>query len=322
MSDKEEDLRKRTRANLDPKGWEALLEGVPRVDDGADRDTPHTPPEEANPRAETSLPKESARSAEEGSPSLPHNTETADGQPSGSEPLPAETTGTDASADLPVPESCPVDESSAEDRDAPGEKRMGKTERLIHRLMDQPLLQRGLQYYRELTQRDQRILLAGVFFVTAVFFYSTILSPLLEQDTLINRKIAKKQSELTEMLRLRSSAIRDRRGMNRVKKILEKRGRGFSVFAYLEELAGKAKIKDRIVYMKPRRETPVGPFRESLVEIKLDKIALPGLTRFLYQIESSENLLYIKNLKIKSGKYGKENGMDVTLSVGTLVMNK
>jgi len=44
MADKEDELRKKTKENLDPKGWEALLEGVPPIDAQAEPPTPESEP--------------------------------------------------------------------------------------------------------------------------------------------------------------------------------------------------------------------------------------------------------------------------------------
>lgn len=184
----------------------------------------------------------------------------------------------------------------------------------------QPLFQRSVQYYQGLSSRDQKFILIGLIFLTGILGYTLVLEPMLEKNALINRKIDKKEKDLSDLLALRSSVVQDRGGMDRIKQVVEQRGQGFSMFAYLEQLATKAEMKERIIYIKPQRETPVGTFKESIAEIKLDNASLEELTRFLYQIETSQDLLYVRNLKMKVGRRPQDDaGLEVTLSVGTLL---
>jgi len=315
MADKEDELRKKTKENLDPKGWEALLEGVPPVDGQTDASAPESAPSSPGKEGhvlrvtdEAGLTSEQPLAAEP-SPGLPTQEPDAEGSSERSAPQeeipPNEEEET---AHQPLPSS-PALEG----------KKKNRLALMMERLRKIPQVQRTLHYYHRLSLREQRIVLVGLFFLVCTFAYSMILGPLFDRNALLNRKIEKKQEEITEMIRLRSSVVQDRGGMDRIKRIIEQRGKEFSVFAYLEQLATKAEMKDKIIYIKPQRETPVGRFKESLVQIKLEKIGMEELIRYLYQIETSEDLLYIKNLKMKQGKQGNKAGLNVTLSVGTLI---
>lgn len=321
MNKKKEDaLRKKAQSNLDPKGWEALLEGIPRVDDeaqpeGAGEKNPETPA--PSDQRVLRVTDESGTVSErdisrERTPALPPK----DAQPAPDRNRPEAKAAAEVSGEHTLrPVSVPETKEEGE--------RQTRLGRAADRLKRHPLVQRLVQYYLGLSPREQRIVAAGLLFVSVMLVYSIVLNPMFESNALLNRKIEKKEQELSEMMRLRSSIDQDRGGMEQIKRIIEQRPPGFSVFAYLEQIAAKAEMKDKIIYIKPQRETPVGPFRESLAEIKLDRIELEALTRFLYRIESSEDLLYIKNLKIKAGRFGKdEQGLEVILSVGTLLKRR
>lgn len=301
MTEKKDSLRKKAKSNLDSKGWEALLEGVSRTDEGEKKDRPAESTSEAPSVPEEQLSKTSDESQEKTEPvtfgQQPPEPQFADAQ----EPQGQGKTG------------------DKDTRSAASGKEAGSA-RLKDWITNQPTVQRALQYYQGLNPREQKIILLGLTFVLVLFIYTFVFDPMLEENALLNRKIDKKSQELTEMVQLRASVTQDRGGMDHIKKIIEQRSKAFSIFAYLEQLATKAEMKDKIIYIKPQRETSVGPFRESLAEIKLEKIDLEELTRFLYQIETSEDLLYIKNMKMKTGKSAKDpEGLDVTLSVGTLL---
>jgi general secretion pathway protein M len=315
---KEEALRKKAKSNLEPKGWEALLEGVSSIDEEEMRDLPEKASEEPA-RPEEHLLKITDESGEV-SEKVTFGGESRDAEAfdmhavqTQEEPLEEGPIGSPATP--PSPSSSEAAAPSAQEENK-GKKSFEQVRAWIEK---QPAAQRILQYYQGLNPRDQKIILGVLCFASVLILYTFSVSPMLEKNELLNRKITKKSEELSEMIRLRSSVVQDRGGMDRIKRIVEERGRDFSVFAYLEQLATKAEMKDKIIYIKPQREAPVGSFRESLAEIKVDKIDIDGLTRFLYQIESSEDLLYIKNLKMKTVRKGKEQeGLEATLSVGTL----
>ncbi len=317
--DKKEDaLRKKAKSNLEPKGWEALLEGVSNIEEEENRDLSQKAPEEPA-RPEKHLLKVTDESGEvseqvtfEG---RAPDTETEETHTVQTQASPPEEEPIESPAITPAPP--PREEAAL----PPQEENEGKKsfEKIRAWIEKQPAAQRILQYYQELNPRDQKIILGVLCFASVLILYTFTVSPMLEKSELLDRQITKKSEELAEMVRLRSSVVQDRGGMDRIKQIVEERGRDFSVFAYLEQLATKAEMKDKIIYIKPQREAPVGSFRESLAEIKVDKIDLEELTRFLYQIETSEDLLYIKNLKMKTARRGKDReGLEATLSVGTL----
>ncbi len=366
MSDEKEDaLRKQTKANLSPKGWEALLEGVERVSDApvtppspeegtqaagpperhilrvrdesgrvSEHVTSESQPRErsdktASPYSRTYEPKGQAPTGD----SRPESTEERHAPSAGAfgnraapqegPPTLTRNTGfrrgmTDPGEGLNEPTSSAVEAGvdGIEESDQEKKEKVGLVGRWVQK---QPLLQKLMLYYRGLSIRDQRLLLFTFIGLSLLFGYLVILEPMLDKKALLDRKVAMKKADLTEMARLRSSVDQDRGGMDRIKSIINQRGKDFSVFAYLEQLASKAEMKDKIVSIKPQRQTPVGQFKESLVSVKLDGIGMEELTRYLYQIETSEDLLYVKNLQIKKVSSNKGVGMNVTLSVGTLI---
>jgi general secretion pathway protein M len=360
--DREDSLRKKAKANLNPKGWEALLEGVERID-GKTTDEPSpdasTVPARRAERHVLKVRDESGRTSEHFTSGKgrrdPEHAEEPTAEEAGGKPTPAkESRPLGKSAAKPSgPQTVTAYEpgDSIKDMEPAGarqpgqpvqrvrpgppaaEVKTGKSETLKqsdkeHKrkegfiggwIRKQPTLQKVQQYYRSLSTRDQRLVAFTFVGLSLLFIYLLILEPMFEKRDLLDHKVARKKADLAEMVRLRSSVVQDRGGMERIKSVIKERGKAFSVFAYLEQLAAKAEMKDRIVSIKPQRETPVGPFKESLVSVKLSNIGMEELTRFLYQIETSEDLLYIKNFKIKKVTAGKGQGMDVTISVGTLV---
>ena len=95
------------------------------------------------------------------------------------------------------------------------------------------------------------------------------------------------------------------------------RKRGFTLFAFLNRLAGEAKIKDRITNMKPTKKVQKNSrYKLSRVEMKLDAITLEQLTNYLYKIETSKNMVEVKKISI-SKKDKKQRLITAVLQVET-----
>ena len=97
-----------------------------------------------------------------------------------------------------------------------------------------------------------------------------------------------------------------------------KRQKGFTLYAFLNRLAGEAGIKDRITNMKPTKKVQKNsPYKLSRVEMKLDAITLEQLTNYLYKVETSKNKVDIKKISI-SKKDKKQGLITAVLQVETV----
>ena len=95
------------------------------------------------------------------------------------------------------------------------------------------------------------------------------------------------------------------------------RDRGFTLFSFLDRLARETGLKGRIESMKPSTSSPKdSPYRVSQVEMKLKNTTLKDLAAYLYRIETSENMVFVKRLSIT--KTTKQAGtIDAVMQVQT-----
>jgi general secretion pathway protein M len=101
-----------------------------------------------------------------------------------------------------------------------------------------------------------------------------------------------------------------------ISSIIKKRKKGFTLFSFLEKMAGDTAVKDHIKYMKPSELQTTGPYKETMVEIKLEEITLKQLVDYLYSVEMSGNAIGLKRISIKENK--NESGhIDAILQVVT-----
>lgn len=152
----------------------------------------------------------------------------------------------------------------------------------------------------------------GIFFVTQLLVF-----PLLDGRKRLLRGVEAKEAGLKEMMLMQAEYQNYQNGSQGIEKFLENRRRGFTLFSFLEQAAGAAEVKDHIKYMKPSTSKGSGPYKESMVEIKLETITMKQLVGYLNRIESPQNVTSIKRISIKGNK--KEPGyLDVVLQVLTL----
>jgi general secretion pathway protein M len=97
-----------------------------------------------------------------------------------------------------------------------------------------------------------------------------------------------------------------------------RREKGFTLFSFLDRLAGEAGIKDRISYMKPSKKVDRNSgYQISRVEMKVEGITLEQLTNYLYGVETSQNMVDIKKISI-SKKDKKQSLITTVLQVETV----
>ena len=96
-----------------------------------------------------------------------------------------------------------------------------------------------------------------------------------------------------------------------------KRQKGFTLFSFLDKLAGETGIKANITYMKPSTSAQkTSPIKLSKVEMKLQTITIKQLAAYMHRVETSESTVSIKRLSIS--KTGKQEGfIDAVLQVET-----
>ena len=86
------------------------------------------------------------------------------------------------------------------------------------------------------------------------------------------------------------------------------------IFTTLEKLAADSALK--VDSMEPRTSPASDSYRETKVQVALKGVTLPQLVNYLHRIDSSEQVLSIKSLRIRSRK-DKPDLLDVTFTVSS-----
>lgn len=168
----------------------------------------------------------------------------------------------------------------------------------------------------QLSLRERVVLAIGALVVLVTVLVFGIISPYQNGMDQLDRKIASRQEQLreTEALSRRYQQLQQK--LNEARQWLN-RGEAFSLFSFIEDLSGRVASKENLVYMRPQPSSTKDGFREEAVEIKLEKIQLRQLVQLLYQIESAQAYLQVKNLRLKT-RFDDRTLLDATLTVSSL----
>lgn len=166
-----------------------------------------------------------------------------------------------------------------------------------------------------LSQREQRVVLgAGALFVLMLLYLGV--DSVLDSYQKLEDKIVAKRGEVEKIARLRTQYIEAHRQLEEIKTKLDQMERGFSVLSFIEDLANKENIREKIGSVKPKKIPLNDTYDENIVELNIDNVSLRELVDFIYQVENSGQLLKVKRLRIKT-RYDNRDLLNVTLQVTT-----
>jgi hypothetical protein len=164
------------------------------------------------------------------------------------------------------------------------------------------------QYIKNLTKREKIVLFSAGVVLSAFILIVGVLSPLMGYRARLADSVRSQDDRLRRVYEL-STQIRTIQDFSRNGNAAGPSN--FTLFGFLEELAAKVKVNDRIEYMKPVSD-PADSSREA-VELKIRSIYQEDLISLLYDIEHCPYSLVIKRLSIR--RVERDNNLDVTFQV-------
>ena len=170
----------------------------------------------------------------------------------------------------------------------------------------------------KLSQREKIIVAGGGLTLLIFLIVQFLIAPVFDRNSQMRRSVQAKTTMLAEMQRLKA----DHDGLKSVAKQSEarfaRRDKGFTLFSFLDQLAGQARVKERVSYMRPTKtEQKNSTLKLSRVEMKLEAVTLEQLATFLHAVESSKNMVTVSKLSI-TRRDQKEGLLDAILQVETL----
>ena len=162
---------------------------------------------------------------------------------------------------------------------------------------------------------------AGAAAAIVIFLVLQILVfPLFEKNAQLSRTLTTRQQEREQIHLLQAEYLKTAEKAQAAQRHLKSRKQGFTLFSFLETLAGQTGVKSHIAYMRPTTTSQKdSPYRLSMVEMKLQEITMAQLLAYLHGIETSADMISIKRLSISKGEQ-KADLINTVFQVETLEM--
>ncbi len=164
----------------------------------------------------------------------------------------------------------------------------------------------------------------GGMVILSILYYLLIFSPSLTRERTLLERMKKKESDVVQMLRLKTERQQLIGRHRKAVDLLKRRGKNFTLLSFLEALSREVGISGRIQYMKPVSfpET-TSPMGQNGVELRLDGISMDELVRYLYHVEYSKKFLAVPRMKVQRMKgKGGEILLRVTMQVTTYTLRQ
>ena len=143
-----------------------------------------------------------------------------------------------------------------------------------------------------------------------------LVRPLIGRRNKLASNIQRSEERMQELVHL-ERVYRQMQSENaRVEKNLRERKRDFTLFTFLEGLAGREGVKRQIEFMRPSVKQLGGMHQEEQVEMRLKGVSLERLIPYLYHIEAAPEQVRIRRLTIRPNQRD-QSQLEVTLVVVT-----
>jgi type II secretory pathway component PulM len=164
-----------------------------------------------------------------------------------------------------------------------------------------------------LSPSERRLVGAGGGLAVALLSYLLVVQPVLGARHRAETRAAAAEQQFVTMLRLREEYDEINRRLSAVEHRIQNGPRG-NIFTLLESLATRSSVK--VESMEPQTPLASDRYRETKVEVALKSVTLAQTVSYLHQIESSEQLLSVKSLRLRTRR-DKPELLDVTFTVST-----
>lgn len=163
----------------------------------------------------------------------------------------------------------------------------------------------------KLEERDKKTLIIGGILAAAIVLYALVFSPLMSDLSRKRDAIPKKEKELAEMKALRAEYQSIQQQLQAAQAAAAKRG---PLLTEIENITRRANLGGKIVSLKPQTGAQTAGFRESVVEVRLESVALYDIINYVFQLE--RETLRIRKLQFKP-RYDNPKLLNATLLVSS-----
>jgi type II secretory pathway component PulM len=176
------------------------------------------------------------------------------------------------------------------------------------------LLARLNDAWRGLSPRERTLCGAAGGLTAFAILFLGIIQPIANLADHIENRAEAAEQQLIVMNRLRRQYDVVNASLTKVEEKIRANHEQRNLLTLLESLAASSSI--RVDSMEERKAQDDEKFKETRVEVRLKSVSLSDTVAYLHAIESSDQLLTVKSLRIKN-RPDKTNLLDVTFNVST-----
>lgn len=171
--------------------------------------------------------------------------------------------------------------------------------------------------FAKLSMRERWLVSGAAAFVGLALFFAFIVNPVLENKRRYLRQARDTRQNLIEFNKYASEYRSLQTSLAQMEKQVASRGSDMSLLAAMENNARKLGLADRIASMKPFTSELESGMVQSSVEMRVEKIDLGGLIKFIEAIETGPHMAMTTRLRIKT-RFDDPALLDITLLVTAL----
>ncbi len=176
------------------------------------------------------------------------------------------------------------------------------------------LLSRITDAWHDLSAREQILLAAaGALTVVAVLVVG-IIQPIVGYAGQVGTRVEAAEQQLVAMNRLRRQYDVVNASLSKVEERISANIEKRNLLTLLETLADASSVK--VNSMEERKAQDDAKYKETRVEVRLKGVTLRDTVSYLHAIESSDQLLTVKSLRVKN-RSDSSDLLDVTFNVST-----
>ncbi|PIP36928.1 MAG: hypothetical protein COX20_03110 [Desulfobacterales bacterium CG23_combo_of_CG06-09_8_20_14_all_52_9] len=169
-----------------------------------------------------------------------------------------------------------------------------------------------------LTPRERLGIGAAIGAIFLFLVLKLLIFPFWDARHRMQRNISSKQAMVQEMQKLQGEYRIAADRSKTVSKRMDGRRKGFTLFSFMEDAAGKSGIKSKIAYMKPSVQSiKDSTLKQSSIEMKLESITSEELVDYLYNIETRDPLIFVRRLSLFKSS-GSDGSIQAVLQVETI----
>jgi len=171
--------------------------------------------------------------------------------------------------------------------------------------------------FSKLSNREKWLVLGAAVFVGSALVYALILNPLMEKERRFIQMAEATQQDLALFNEFALEYRSLRSSLAEVERKVASASSEMSLLAAMESNARKLGLADRIASMKPFSSELESGMVQSSVEMRVEKVDLSGLVRFIEAIETGPDMAMTTRLRIKA-RFDDPELLDTTLLVTKL----